>query len=95
MYTIQKEKKQPKIIHTELAGILISVHSNNVKLSQLILEITFAYNSLASQKYHSHIKSFISIKYKTFSRVHHNELYHRKNNSKQAFMAIFFFVSDS
>lgn len=37
MYTIQKEKKQqPKIIHTELAGILISVHSNNVKLSQLM-----------------------------------------------------------
>lgn len=37
----------------------ISVYSNNVKLSQLILEFTFAYNSLASQKYHSHIKSFI------------------------------------
>lgn len=36
MYTIQKEKKQPKIIHTELAGILISVYSNNVKLSQLM-----------------------------------------------------------
>lgn len=55
----KRKKKQPKIIHTELAGILISVYSNNVKLSQLILEITFAYNSLASQKYHSHIKSFI------------------------------------
>lgn len=37
----------------------ISVYSNNVQLSQLILEFTFAYNSLASQKYHSHIKSFI------------------------------------
>lgn len=30
----KKKKKQPKIIHTELAGILISVYSNNVKLSQ-------------------------------------------------------------